>query len=74
MHRFIVDTLPQKQIFDEIFAVVMPSYLTFATVEVKIKLPSHFFLVPMAVKNKKTHQNGKILKHAPFIFPLLLND
>ena len=32
----------------EIFAVVMPPYLTFTTAKVKIKLPSYFFLIPMA--------------------------
>ena len=32
----------------EIFAVVMLLYLTFTMAKVKIKLPSYFFLIPMA--------------------------
>ena len=38
----------RNKFLTKIFSVIMPSYLTIATANVKIKLRSHFFLIPMA--------------------------
>ena len=42
-------TTRNNKFLTKIFVVVMPSYLTFATAKLKIKLPLYFFsLIPMA--------------------------